>query len=184
MFCPKCGCHAGPDGSRFCRNCGFRLDGVAQLLARNGAPDSTAYIPQVATQTTSLRKQGLKKGGKILFGAVAFFPLFFGLCFLVRGPGPLVLPIFVFFAGLMRMLYARIFEDDLPEPFGTRPESFSARMDAASFQPVVQPVAVPPQPVSFLPESYQPPQVTVPTTGNLVAPPSVSEPTTSLLNRS
>jgi hypothetical protein len=174
MFCPRCGCHASPDGSRFCRNCGFRLDGVAQLLARNGAPEGYIQPQAVVPIQPSPRKKGLKKGGKILFGAVAFFPLFFGFCFLVNSGGPLVVPAFVFFAGLMRMLYARIFEDAEPE-FPT------------AFQPFVQPVAIQPQPVSFLPSNYQPPlgppQTNVPTTGNLVAPPSVSEPTTSLLKQ-
>ncbi|MEP7340612.1 MAG: zinc ribbon domain-containing protein [Acidobacteriota bacterium] len=173
MFCPKCGCHAGPDGSRFCRNCGFRMDGVAQLLARNGAPEGYVQPPAAVALQPSPRKKGLKKGGKILFGAVAFFPLFFGFCFLVNSGGPLVVPAFVFFAGMMRMLYARIFEDAAPE-------------SPTAFQPFVQPVAVPPQPVSFLPGNYQPPltqQSNVPTTGNLVAPPSVSEPTTNLLKQ-
>lgn len=174
MFCPKCGCHAGPDGSRFCRNCGFRLDGVVQLLNRNGAPEGFAHSLPIPPHSPSPRKKGLKKGGKILFGAVTFFPLFFGLCFVVDSPGPLVVPTFVFFAGLMRMLYARLFEDAAPE-------------QQVMFQPTVQPVAVPPQPVSFLPNNYQqpmaPPLANVPTTGNLVAPPSVAEPTTNLLKQ-
>jgi len=178
MFCPKCGCHAGPEFSRFCRNCGFRLDGVGQLLSRNGAPDGFVHpAPITAVQPPSPRKKGIRRGGKLLFGAIAFFPLFFGLCFAVHGPGPLIFPTFVFFAGLMRMLYARIFEDDVPEYASS----------ATGFQPIIQQVAAPPQPVSFLPGGYQPPlaqpHANVPTTGNLVAPPSIVEPTTSLLNR-
>lgn len=180
MFCPKCGCHGGPDGSRFCRNCGFRLDGVAQLLARNGAPEgfiqSMPAMPP-ALNLPSPRKKGIKKGGKILFSSIAFFPIFFGLCFLVDSPGPLTIPAFLLFAGLMRIAYARIFEDEVPEP-------------AAVFHPIAQPVSAgPPQPVSFLPGSYQAPQASlppssVPTTGNLAMPPSVTEQQTYPLNRS
>ncbi len=175
MFCPKCGCHAGHDGSRFCRNCGFRLDGVLQLLARNGAPEGFHQPMPIAPQTPSPRKKGMKKGGKILFGAAAFFPLFFGLCFAVRDGWPLVFPSFVFFAGLMRMLYARIFEDAAPA-------------QPMMFQPLIHPVPAQPQPVSFLPDNYPLPMAlphaNVPTTGNLVAPPSVAEPTTNLLSLS
>lgn len=177
MFCPKCGCHAGPDGSRFCRNCGFRLDGVAQLLARNGAPEGFIQSAPVASNLPSPRKKGIKKGGKFLFASVAFFPIFFGLCFLADSPGPLLVPATIFFAGLMRMLYAGIFEDAAPE-------------SPAFFHPAVQPVsAAPPPPVSFLPGSYQAPQASlppssVPTTGNLAMPPSVTEQQTYPLNRS
>jgi len=180
MFCPKCGCHGGPDGSRFCRNCGFRLDGVAQLLARNGAPEGFIQsMPptSVAPNLPSPRKKGIKKGGKILFASVAFFPIFFGLCFLADNPGPLLVPISIFFAGLMRMLYARIFEDEIPQP-------------PAVFHPITQPVSVaPPQPVSFMPGNYQQqpaslPQPSVPTTGNLAMPASVTEQPTYPLNRS
>ncbi len=173
MFCPRCGCHTGPDGSRFCRNCGFRLDGVAQLLARNGAPEGFIQPPNVSPQPLSPRKKGLRKGGKILFGAVAFFPLFFGLCFVINSGVPLIAPIFVFFSGLMRMLYARIFEDAAPAP------------PSVMVQPIIPPAPMPPQPVSFLQREHQPPlpHANVPTTGNLVGPTSVAEPTTSLLNR-
>lgn len=172
MFCPKCGCHAGPDGSRFCRNCGFRLDGVAQLMSRNGAPES--YTPPLVTvplPSPSPRKKGVRKGGKIMFGALASLPIFIGICAAVNSGDPLVVPVFVFFAGLVRMLYARLFEDASPVP-------------PSMVQPVIpHPVA---QPASLPPGNYQPlaaPHVNVPTTGNLVAPPSVVEPTTSLLKR-
>ncbi|MEO6726826.1 MAG: hypothetical protein ABIU20_09510 [Blastocatellia bacterium] len=144
------------------------------MLVRNGAPEGFHQSLPIAPQSPSPRKKGLKKGGKILFSAVALFPLFFGFCFLVRDGWPLTFPAFVFFAGLMRMLYARVFED-------------AASEQQVMFQPNVQSVSVPPQPVSFLPDNYQhslePPQMNVPTTGNLVAPPSVAEPTTNLLKR-
>lgn len=182
MYCPKCSCHAGADGSRFCRSCGFRLDGVVQLLARNGVPEGYVQpAPVAAPIAKSPRKEGVRKGGKLLFAAVATFPIFFGLCFLVNGPGPLAVPASIFFAGLMRMLYARLFEDAAPEPLRV-------------YQPIVQTVVpphatAPPQPVSFLANSYQPPQAAlpqpnVPTTGNLVMPPSVTEQPTYPLKQS
>lgn len=181
MFCPKCGCHAGPDASRFCRNCGIRLDGVIQLLARNGAPDAFAQSLPTAFKPVSPRKKGIKKGGKVLFGTIAFLPLIIGLCFLFDSPGPLIFPLTSFFAGLMRMLYARIFEENVPEP-----------AEAMAFPPLSQPVQLPPQPVSFLRNDYQAPvysqtpqlpQASAPTTGNLEQPPSVAEPTTNLLKQ-
>ncbi|HMX26653.1 MAG TPA: hypothetical protein PKC13_13715 [Blastocatellia bacterium] len=183
MYCPKCSCHAGADGSRFCRSCGFRLDGVVQLLARNGVPEGYVQPAPVAVpKAKSPRKEGIRKGGKGLFTAIAVFPVFFGLCFAADSAGPLSIPALIFFSGLMRMLYAQLFEDAAPEP-------------PTVYQPVIQPSVVqpfstaPPQPVSFLPGSYQPPQAalpqaSVPTTGNLTMPPSVTEQPTYPLKQS
>lgn len=181
MFCPKCGCHAGPDTSRFCRNCGFRLDGVVQLLARNGAPEG--FFPPVpaanAPAPPSPRKKGIQAGGKLLFTSIACLPLIFGLCYLFDSPGPLFIPVTVFFMGAMRMLYARVFEDEIPQPPALAPSVPSPGLMA------------PPPPASFLPGAYPPPYVqNAPTTGELTQPaavkqpPSVAEPTTNLLNRS
>jgi len=36
MYCPKCGHQAASNNVRFCPGCGFRLEGVAELLANNG----------------------------------------------------------------------------------------------------------------------------------------------------
>lgn len=172
MFCPKCGVHAGPDASRFCRNCGFRLDGVLQLLARNGAPDGTVQYLPAASQIASPRKTGIRQGAKILFSSVVLFPLMLGLAIGIDSPAPLIFPSFLFFAGLMRMLYARLFADDFQ-----------------TSQPSPQPVVFYPPVVSALPGMYQPPAgqdllpESVPTTGNLVEPTSVTEQTTNLLNR-
>lgn len=171
MHCPKCGFHAGQEGSRYCRNCGFRLDGVAQLLAHNGAPDPVAPQVVVAPRYPSPRKTGFRKGGKLLFASVAFFPIFLALCFPADHPGPLLVPATLFFAGLMRMLYARLFEEDYSQPAMTSPPIFVALPPSAPALPSYQPPVAQPQTHS-----------NVPTTGHL-EPPSVVEPTTSLLNR-
>lgn len=170
MHCPKCGCHAGQEGSRFCRNCGFRLDGVARLLAHNGAIETIAPQMVITPQPSSPRKKGLKQGGKFLFASLVFFPVFFGLCFLVDGPGPLAVPATLLFAGLMRMLYARLFEDDYSQPAAAQPMFVTLPTVPAALPSYQAPVAQPHAPTN------------VPTTGHL-EPPSVIEPTTSLLNR-
>lgn len=170
MHCPKCGFHAGQEGSRFCRSCGFRLDGVAQLLAHNGAVGTITPPMPVAPQPLSPRKKGLKQGGKFLFASVVFFPIFLGLTFPADSPGPLAVPATLFFAGLMRMLYARLFEDDYSQPAVAQPVFVTLPTVPAALPSYQAPVAQPPAPTN------------VPTTGHL-EPPSVIEPTTSLLNR-
>lgn len=174
MHCPKCGFHAGQEGSRFCRNCGFRLDGVAQLLAHNGAIETIAPQTVITPQSPSPRKKGLRKGGKFLFAGAVLFPIFLGLSFGVGSPEPMVFPAIVFFVGLMRMLYARLFEEDYSQPTATQ-QVFVALPTAPATLPSYQAPVAQPQMLSDASTS-------VPTTGHL-EPPSVIEPTTSLLNR-
>lgn len=174
MHCPKCGFHAGQEGSRFCRSCGFRLDGVAQLLAHNGAIEIITPQMTIPPQSPSPRKKGFKQGGKLLFASVVFFPIFLGLTFPAESPGPLAIPATLFFAGLMRMLYARLFEEDYSQPAPAQPVFVTLPAVPAALPSYQAPVAQPPT----LSNASTP----VPTTGHL-EPPSVIEPTTSLLNR-
>jgi hypothetical protein len=51
-----------------------------------------------------------------MLAAVAMSPLFFGLCFLVDGPAPLLAPLTIFLTGLCFVLYARTFGAELPAP--------------------------------------------------------------------
>ncbi|MDX2041818.1 MAG: zinc ribbon domain-containing protein [Acidobacteriota bacterium] len=170
MHCPKCGFHAGQEGSRFCRNCGFRLDGVAQLLAHNGMVEPTLPQVAVAPRYPSPRKNGLKQGGKLLFACVALFPIFLGLSIGVGSPEPMAFPAIVLFAGLVRMLYARLFEEDYSQPAAAQPVFVALPTVPAALPSYQAPVVQPQAPTS------------VPTTGHL-EPPSVIEPTTNLLNR-
>src|SRR5262249_38154275 len=169
MFCPKCSAHTGAAAARYCRSCGFRLDIVALLMTRNGEPESFAPAPISPPVTTaSHRKKGLRSGAKMLFSGLLMFPFIFAFA----APGknqPLLIPATIFLLGMMRMLYAWLFEASIPE----------------------SPVAMPPapipvyRPVSALPGSYQPPLATteVPNTGSVNQPSSVTEPTTNLLCR-
>src|SRR5262245_52083495 len=65
MYCPKCSYQAVSNNVRFCPGCGFRLDGVAELIANNGvftADEETAPKP---------RRSMVKRGA--LLGATAMF---------------------------------------------------------------------------------------------------------------
>src|SRR5262249_19880581 len=167
----KCSAHRGADASRYCRNCGFRLDIVALLMTYNGEPQSLApaIIPQPAPTTVSPRKRGLRLGGKILFSSLLMFPFIFAWAVWWKTEELLFIPAIVFFLGVMRMLYAWLFEDSILESH----------------------IAAPPTPnpayrqVSTLPNVYQPPVVRteVPNTSNVNQPSSVTEPTTNLLGR-
>ncbi|MBO0727098.1 MAG: zinc ribbon domain-containing protein [Blastocatellia bacterium] len=136
MFCPRCGNQPSSDRVRFCPSCGFRLDGVGDLIARDGAPSGLTNITQMnALQCgeTSERKNGVRRGAKLVFFSLAMFLPFFGICFLVDGPGPLFLPASIFLAGIFWMIYYRLFGDEnAPAPKPVQPPYYGPPPQSAS----------------------------------------------------
>jgi hypothetical protein len=171
MYCPKCSADAGADAARYCRSCGFRLDVVAILMTRNGELESfvPAITPPPATKTVSPRKKGLRSGGMMVFFSLFAFPFAYLYATWDKDVWPLFIPGTVFLMGVMRMLYAWLFEDSIPE-------------SAAAIPPA--PTAAG-RPVSALPGAYQPLPVRTeaPNTINVNQPSSVTEPTTNLLGK-
>jgi hypothetical protein len=137
MYCPRCGNQPASDRMRFCPSCGFRLDGVADLLAHDGVPAGALNAPQtnaLRSGEPSERKRGIRRGAKMAFFSLAMFLPVFGFCFLVESPGPLILPASIFLAGIFWMIYYRLFGDEYapapmrrPEPpyFGPPPQNAS-----------------------------------------------------------
>ncbi|HKQ77432.1 MAG TPA: hypothetical protein VJ810_27280 [Blastocatellia bacterium] len=171
MYCPKCSAYTGADAARYCRSCGFRLDIVALLMTYNGEPQS--FAPAIISPPTptiiSPRKKGLRSGGKILFSSLVMLPFVFAWALGMRNEALLLIPATVGFLGVMRMLYAWLFEDSIPAPHVAMPPA-----PAPAYRPV-----------PTIPNAYQPPVVRteVPNTSNVNQPSSVTEPTTSLLGR-
>jgi hypothetical protein len=137
MYCPRCGNQPASDRVRFCPSCGFRLDGVADLLVRDGVPGASLNTPQtnaLRSGEPSERKQGIRRGAKMLFFSLAMFLPVIGFCAVVEHGLPLILPGSLFLAGIFWMLYYRLFGDEnapapkiRPEPpyFGPPPQNAS-----------------------------------------------------------
>lgn len=137
MYCPRCGNQPASDRVRFCPSCGFRLDGVADLLARDGAPAGLSNIPQTnALQSgePSERKRGIRRGAKMVFFSLGMLAPVGALSIVTDEPGPLFLPLTLFLAGVLWMIYYRLFGDEnaptpksRPEPpyFGPPPQNAS-----------------------------------------------------------
>ena len=181
MFCPRCGQQQATDSMRFCSRCGFLLEGAALLLAHGG------IIPQygpIEEQKRSPRKRGVIQGFLIVLLGVLLVPIL-GV-FTSFAPGGLgnvfeffliISAILCFVGGPLRMLYAALFEEGAP---------------AHSFAP---PVSYAP-PVITTPSSSRlsalPPPAANPTVGwrarpqtaEIIQPPSVTDNTTRLLNKS
>ena len=114
MYCPRCGQPPAVDHMRFCPSCGFRLSGVAELLANDGFLGAREPVePQV--NKMSPRRRGIRQGAKLMFLSGVLLPPAFGLSIAADSPAPLLIPLTVFLTGLAWLLYFRLFgEESLP----------------------------------------------------------------------
>jgi hypothetical protein len=118
MFCPRCAQQQLNDESRFCPRCGLPLAGVAALLASDGlAPQG-----QAVTRDNELngKRKGIRRGAKIIFLSVVLAPVFFALSIVFDSPGPLLVPVSVFLAGLSWLLYSLIFGEGPMPAWGAK----------------------------------------------------------------
>ena len=133
-------------------------------MAGNEYAPARPEAPPAAELTA--KRRGTRRGAKLMFFSVVLFPIFFGLCFLVDGPGPLFVPFTVFLTGLVMLVYARLFGDELLPVRGS-----SARRDLgpggdrpALGAPQFTPAPLFNQQRANTAEIYQPPSVTENTT--------------------
>lgn len=112
MFCPECGQQQVSDEVRFCSRCGFQLAGVTGLLATRGALSAEATMTAPAPDTP--KRQGVRQGGKLMLFGIFMMPCLGLLGEMTRGLIPeeaVIIGAIVFLAGLLRMIYAALFED-------------------------------------------------------------------------
>jgi len=179
MYCPKCGQQQVDDNVRYCSRCGFPLGAVTDLLSTGG----TLPLAPITTGNQfdlSPRQKGIRQGAMLMLSTMLIVPLviFLGVA-LLHLPGVLIplTAVLLTMGGLLRILYAIFLEDNNPV---SNPEA------ATHYIPPAMPARLSaPQRGSALP----PPQgAPVPAwrrpvdTSELVAPPSVTENTTRLLD--
>jgi zinc-ribbon domain len=139
MFCPRCGNQPASDRVRFCPSCGFRLDGVVDLILRDGAPAGYSHTPQTNSLQSgepSERKKGIRRGAKMVFFSLAMFLPMLVFSIGADHPGPLLLPATLFLAGIFWMMYYRLFGDEYaPAPKPVQPPYFGPPPQHASLPP-------------------------------------------------
>ena len=174
MHCPQCGQQQISGEVRFCKSCGFPLDGVRELLASGGI--SSTIETESHKPRQSPRRQGVRQGVMLFFMFMVSVPLY-GLI----GKPVYALPPLFLMAGLMRILYAVIFQEGAPR-----------KKKQDSSPPYVAPITTD-QSGTEGSGSALPPAQSVPVTAfnarrgdtrEMVNPPSVTEHTTKLLNES
>jgi hypothetical protein len=180
MFCPVCSQEQASEETRFCSRCGFLLTGVSQLIASGGAllPSQIGNDPNAI----SPRKKGVKQGTLLLFLSFIIVPL---LAMISIGLNLEPYAVFVAIVllgggGLLRIIYALLFESGQP-----------ILKDESILPEVLQKVLPNKKQSAELPPGQGVPASAYvsPTTGNwretkdLAVPPSVTDPTTKLLQK-
>src|SRR5688572_24192442 len=133
MFCPQCGQQQITASLRFCSRCGFPLEAVLQVLATGGLLPS---YPGPISKEPSPKRKGVKQGALLLLLGIILVPLLgvlssfnAGNLFDILTP---MAAIFFFLGGLIRMLFAALFEEGAPR-----------------YRPVMSSYAPPPAPVQL-----------------------------------
>lgn len=117
MYCPQCGQQQVSDSLRFCSRCGFPLEGVLQLLGSGGA---LPFYQPSGPREMSARRKGVRQGAALFLAGAVVVPMLGVFYSFTNGPNlldilvPLAAIIF-FLGGLMRMLFAAIFEEGAPK---------------------------------------------------------------------
>jgi hypothetical protein len=181
MYCPQCGQQQAMSEMRFCSRCGFPLGGVAQLLAQGGVLKS-AGGEELRELALSPRRRGIKQGVLMMLVGTVVVPVL-GILNAHQEQTTLLeilvaVSAIIFFAGgLMRILYAMLFESPAPTAnlAGASQESTPA---PATFNQESRKPALPPAQSTPVP-NFTPRRIN---TAELVRPPSVTENTTRLLD--
>ncbi len=177
MFCPKCGQQQVSEETKFCSRCGFLLTAVWNLVSNNGLSNQTFATPE--SGAISPRKEGLKRGGKLMMLGLIIVPLLVIVSALFQLHPALVITVSIltFWGGILRMIYARIFESAYPN-------EINAEQKTLSFVKKIlgkKTDALPPQSISV--SSYAPPVMNNWRDTNDLPQPSIIENTTKLLEK-
>ena len=168
MFCPKCG-QQSSDEVRFCPRCGLQLAGLAAYVAGNELTPAGAPVPRAPMMTA--RRRGMRRGAKLMFFSAVLLPAAALLAFEGDAPGPLLLVLTAGLAGLAWLVFSWLFNDNIV-PVGKdagRRDLGTAGDRAALGAPQFTPAPLFDQQRA--------------NTAEIVQPPSVTEHTTTLLDR-
>jgi hypothetical protein len=170
MFCPKCG-QQSPEEVRFCPKCGLSLAGLPDYVAASEPGAAAPPAPPSAPMTA--RRRGMRRGAKIMFICGVLLPAAALLAFEGDAPGPLLLVLTAGLAGLAWFVFSWLFNDNTV-PVGKD----AARKDLGAAGDRLA-LGAP----TFAPASFFNRQQQRVNTAELVQPPSITENTTTLLDK-
>ena len=172
MHCPRCGQKQSSAEVHFCNSCGFPLDRVKELLVSDGV--SPALEKKSQKPEESPRRKGVRQGIRLLFICLVLAPL----TAVIGNRRADFLPMMFFMAGLMRILYAVIFQEGARRKKKKQNSSLtSAPITTEQLGAAKRRSALPP--TQGVPVAAFNTQRVV--TAQILSPPSVTEHTTKLL---
>ena len=181
VHCPRCGQQQTGFETRFCPKCGFLMTGMSEVVAKGGLPPEV--IGGRDPNAVSPKKRGLKQGALMMLSSLILVPVIAILSASLH-----ITPVFValtaivtFWGGLLRILYALIFESSQPTTAHAGFVSSFAQNLTGKNSP--QP-ALPPQQAEPAQDYFRPPAAGNWRDTNDLQPTSVTEDTTRTLDRS
>ena len=177
MFCPQCGQQQISGETRFCSRCGFPLGGVLSLLSSGGIPAQVETSNQ--PKKLSPRSRGYRQAMTMILLGVVLTPIL-GILTDIGFPEFLVgiAAVIFFLGGFTRMLYARMLQEKTEQATPHNLQTYVPPAAQTQLGPVsARPSALPPQ-RSIPASGWRKPN----DTAEVVAPPSVTENTTRLLD--
>jgi hypothetical protein len=143
------------------------MNAVADILDHDGMPPAAPSADNEDNQPAAWR--GIPLGVKLIFLSILIAPIFLGISFSADSPVPLFVPLTVFLAGSLWLVYSRMFGEG-PSPENTRGGATQVNLTNAR-----RPALSSPQSVSGL-------DTRAADTGEVLPPPSVTDHTTRLLD--
>jgi hypothetical protein len=163
MYCPQCS-QQQPDAAYYCSRCGLSIYEISVWLTGNRVLTNADVMKQL-----SPRRKWILRAAKVTFFSGVLLPIGFLLAAASREPVFILVPLIVFFASLVWMLYCRLFVEDT-----------NAVAIQASQRSIIAPVQyVPPVQVGS-PIALEGHRIN---TAEMGQPPSVTEYTTNLLKK-
>ena len=180
MYCPICGQQQISEETRFCSRCGFLLTGIAQVVAKGGALPQ--FINTNDPKAMTPRKKGIKQGGILMLSSLIIVPLvaILSVALDIDPTFVAITAILTFWGGLLRIIYAALFEST--EPSGKTLEENVLSSAQTLLGKKKESHALPPN-ESIPTSGYVPPKQSDWRDTNDLTQPSVTEGTTKLLEK-
>jgi hypothetical protein len=173
MFCPKCSQEQVSDETRFCSRCGFQLNVVKALLAEESLPQSA----EIQKPDRSLRKRDVTIGAALMF-VCAFLVAVFTVAMPPNHSSRILLLIVAWLLLSFLINIKPLIRFFLRGENSSMDEKLLPSKLTAVFNSEKQNAALPS--AQSIPADFMMPAAN---TAEMAPPPSVTEPTTNLLNK-